>query len=373
MVERVDRLPRRVGRREQRAPHHPARRDVEADLPQPPRAARVHQPHALLVEPLGDQAVARVEVVRRAQQPGRAVALDPEAVERSQRAPAADLPRLQRAGPAAARTEVLLRDRDHPSGQPHGVVVDAVVQRRPRASLGGAVHEPRTRRVAHVVGGGPPSPRDPGEPGRVDLHVVRARRPGGRASLEAAHEAGPRRIAQVDDVDAGRRAGQPGVAALVDAGRGVADAAAARHALPVEEPLHAARPGAVGRQRPRPGGVADVDHVEDAAPAAGVVGDEQDARAHVDVLVLGVGQVEPPDADGRAGGRDVEDRDPGQRGDVQMAVDRPGRDHALLGDRRLQPHARRALGRRRGAAREGEQDGHRHERSPHRTNATGGR
>ena len=306
MVERVDRRAGRVGRREQRAPHHPRRRDVEADLAQPPGTARVDEPDALLVEALRDQPVARVEVVRRAGDLHVGVALHPERVERAQHAPVPDPPRLERArAPAPAAPEVLLGDRHDPRSQPHGVVVDEVVVGPDGARAARAEDEPRMQRPRGVVGGRPARAGDPRESVGVDLHVVRAVDAGRLLGGEPAGDPGVRRVAQVDDVDSRRRAGEPRPAARVDAGDRVPDAAPARGREEVGQP---ARPRAERRDHARARRVADVDDVEHAAAAVGVVGDEHDPGADVDVLVLHVGQVEPADPCRGPRVGDVEDR-----------------------------------------------------------------
>src|SRR4051794_25622834 len=66
-VERVDDLAGRVGRREEHRPRLALRRGPVADLADVRRVADVEEARALLVPAAGDDAVAVVEVVRRAQ------------------------------------------------------------------------------------------------------------------------------------------------------------------------------------------------------------------------------------------------------------------------------------------------------------------
>jgi hypothetical protein len=318
---------------------------VIADLPQPAGATRVDQPDSLLVEALGDQAVAGVEVVRRAGD-HVGVALHPERVERAQHASATDPPRLERAGaPAIGAPEVLLGDRHDAPFQAQGVVVDQVVVRPDGALPVRAEHEPRSQRFRRVVRRRAARAGDPGETAVVDLHVVRPV-PAGRL-LGGEPRGDPRvgRVAQVDDVDPGRGARQPGPPARVDAADGVPDAAPARGRGVVEQ---AARPGAQLRDDARIRRVAHVDHVQHAPAAVRVVRDEHDPRPDVDVLVLHVRQLEPADAHRGSRVGDVEDRHAGERRDVEVVADGPRRHDAALGDRAGQRDSGRRLGRRRG-------------------------
>ena len=346
VVERVDDLAGRVARHVERAPRHVLLRDPEADLAHVGRVGDVEEARALLVEALGHEPAALVEVVRRAQRL-RAAGLDVEAPDVAQLVVVADPPRLERARARAGRAVVVLLGDQHDVGvrgrvgarrrlgerpvlDPHRVVVDVVVEpgavARRIVGVGrlarrvGVVDEHGVQRVADVVRRGAAVAGDPREPRLVVLDVVGgdvARRLLGR---EVADDLGLGRVAEVDDVDPRRGAGEVDVVGSGDERRGVAGAAAYLGGQ-VDEPervedralVEVQRPGAHGADDLGLRRIAHVDHVEPPGALGRVVGDQRVVALDVDVLVLEVRIVERAQLLRRVRIGDVVDRQPAQR------------------------------------------------------------